>query len=66
MTARAAAVAEMFRAGFAALERVDPHEVDEIVLAVVGHLRQLRPEQFGCLSKLPPPSEPIRDPRGDR
>ena len=66
MNARAAEVAELFRAAFVGLASLDPSEVDDIVLAVVGHLRQLRPEQFGCLSKLPAPGEPIRDPRGDR
>jgi len=65
MSARAAVV-EVFRRAFAALETLDPADVDEVVLAVVGHLRQLRPEQFGCMSRLPPPTEPIRDPRGDR
>jgi hypothetical protein len=63
MNARAAAIAELFGVAFAGLDKLDPADVDEIVPAVVGHLRQLRPEQFGCLATLPPPSEPIRDPR---
>ena len=63
MSPRAAAVAEVFRSGFSSLEKCDPADVDTIVLAVIGHLRQLRPEQFGCLSRLPPPGETIRDPR---
>lgn len=60
----AAAVKELFRTAFAGMEKMQPGEVDEIVLAVIGHLRQLRPEQFGCLSKLPPPG-PIKDPRAN-
>jgi hypothetical protein len=66
MSPRALAVTEIFRSGFASIDKLDPDDVDQIVLAVVGHLRQLRPEQFGCLSKLPPPGELIRDPRGKR
>lgn len=66
MSPPALAVTEVFRSGFAAIDKLDPDDVDQIVLAVVGHLRQLRPEQFGCLSKLPPPGEAIRDPRGTR
>lgn len=63
MTPRASAIAEVFRTGFAAVPSLDPADVDELVLAIVGHLRQLRPEQFGCLSTLPVPTEPVRDPR---
>jgi hypothetical protein len=62
MNARAAAIAEMFRVAFAGMDKLDPADVNEIVLAVVRHLRQLRPEQFACLSELPPPYEPIRAP----
>jgi len=58
----AAEVAEQFRASFADLSHLDPDDVDLIVLGISGHLRQLRPEQFGCMSKLPPPG-PIFDPR---
>ncbi|MCX5743921.1 MAG: hypothetical protein NT062_15635 [Proteobacteria bacterium] len=58
-----AELAEQFRAGFAAMERMDPDDVDRLVGAITGHLRQLRSEQFGCMSKLPPPGAPIRDPR---
>ena len=63
MSPRAAAIVELFRSAFAGMDKLDPSDVDTIVLAVVGHLRQLRPEQFGCLSSLPAPTEPIRDPR---
>ena len=59
-----AAVTEQFRTAFAGVPELDPADVDAIVLAVVGHLRQLRPEQFGCLSQLPAPEAPVRDPRG--
>lgn len=58
----AAEVAELFRDGFANLKHLDPEDVDLIVLGITGSLRQLRPEQFGCMSKLPPPG-PIFDPR---
>lgn len=60
---RADATKELFRVAFAGMDKLDPSDVDDIVLAVVGHLRQLRPEQFGCLSRLPDPTETIRDPR---
>lgn len=59
-----ASVAEQFRVAFANLAQLDPADIDGVVLAVIGHLRQLRPEQFGCLSLLPKPEERIADPRG--
>ncbi|MCX5744080.1 MAG: hypothetical protein NT062_16445 [Proteobacteria bacterium] len=63
MKSREDAITEMFRAGFDALDKLDPDAVDRITRAIEGSLRQLRPEQFGALSRLPDPEGPIVDPR---
>lgn len=65
-TSRGAAIAELFRSGFAALselEKVAPGDVDIIVAAVVAHVRAFRPEAVAPLGVLAAPTEPIRDPR---
>jgi hypothetical protein len=65
MTARAAAIAELFRTALAAADRLDPVERDALYTALVADLRARRPGAVSPLS-LGQPTEPIRDPRGDR
>lgn len=48
------------------LDRTEPDAVAAVVGALVSHLRSWRPESVAPLGTLPPPTEPIRDPRGDR
>lgn len=52
-------------AELAELERHAPGQVAAVVAALVGHLRSWRPESVSPLGLLAPPTEPIRDPRGD-
>jgi hypothetical protein len=60
---RASAALELQRQVFATAETLDPGEADELVTAIVSHLRAWRPEAVAPLGVLPPPGEPIRDPR---
>lgn len=48
------------------LDKTDPHAVDEIVGAIVQHLRSWRPVAVAPLGVLPEPTEPNVDPRGGR
>lgn len=43
-------------------QKVDINEVDDIVIALVAHLRSWRPESVSPLGTLPPPDR-IVDPR---
>ena len=61
---RGAALVEVFRAGLAALDDLEPAEQDAIVGALVADLRARRPAAVAPLGTLGPPTEPIRDPRG--
>jgi hypothetical protein len=68
MTARGLAIAEVLRGAFDALTELDKHapgDVDALVAVVVAHLRAWRPVAVAPLGVLPPPGEPIRDPRGE-
>lgn len=65
MTARAAAIAEMFRVALDATDKLDPIERDRIYAALVSDLRARRPESVSPLT-LGPPTEPIFDPRRPR
>jgi hypothetical protein len=65
MTARFAALAELFRTTLDAADRLDPVERDALYAALVADLRARRPESVSPLT-LGPPTEPIRDPRGRR
>lgn len=65
MTARFAALAELFRTTLDAADRLDPAERDELYAALVADLRARRPESVSPLS-IGPPTEAIRDPRGRR
>lgn len=62
---RGAALVEVFRAALAAIDGLDPAEQSAIVGSLVADLRARRPMSVAPLSALPPPSEPIRDPRGE-
>lgn len=44
-------------------ERGEPHEVAQLVGALIAHVRAWRPESVSPLGTLPPPGEQIRDPR---
>lgn len=62
---RASAIREVVRVVFeslAALDKVAPAEVDEIVAGMVAHLRAWRPESVSPLGTLPPPTGPIEPP----
>lgn len=48
------------------LGRSNPADADALVCHLVAHLRAWRPESVAPLGTLPPPGEPIRDPRGPR
>lgn len=69
MSPEVLAAAELLRRGLdqlAALERLHPAEVRQVVTALVAHLRSWHPEQVTPLGVLGAPTEPIRDPRGPR
>ncbi len=57
-------VTEMFRAGLAALDNLDPRERDQILRCLVSDLRARDPESVSPLT-LGPPTDPkaVRDPR---
>jgi hypothetical protein len=61
---RGAALVEVVRAALATLDTLEPVEQTAIVGALVADLRARRPMSVAPLSVLPPPTEPIRDPRG--
>jgi hypothetical protein len=66
MTTRGAALVAMLRKIFVELveiDKSDPGTVDEIVSAIVGHVRAWRPVSVAPLGTLPDPTEPIVDPR---
>ncbi len=45
------------------LEKADPEGVDQIVVALVAHIRSWRPESVSPLGTLPEPGEVAHDPR---
>jgi len=45
------------------LEKTDPSGVDQIVVALVAHIRSWRPESVSPLGTLPDPGEVAHDPR---
>jgi hypothetical protein len=60
------AATEQLRGALAALvelERVEPAGVRRVYDAARAHLRARYPEDGASLGTLPPPTEPIRDPR---
>lgn len=59
----AGAIIEGFRATFARLDKLEPHEREEIIRNIVATVRAYAPESVSPLGVLPPPTEPIRDPR---
>lgn len=66
MTRPAARVAQRFAADLEELRelaKTAPQDAEAIVCALVSHLRAWRPESVAPLGVLPPPTEPIRDPR---
>jgi len=69
VTAAGRALREALRSTLARLDehaKRHPGEVDAIVATLVAHLRGWRPESVSPLGTLPPPTERICDPRGDR
>ncbi len=60
---RGAALVEVFRSALATLDTLEPAEQTAIVGALVRDLQSRRPMSVVPLSTLPPPTEPIRDPR---
>ncbi len=67
MTAAIAAAAEIIRAAFGVLDelRADhPAEVARVYEQVIAHVRSSVPASMP-LGDLGPPTEPIRDPRGE-
>lgn len=68
MTPRGLALIEQQRAvfdGLVELAKIEPHDVDEILAMIIGHLRAWRPVSVAPLGSLGPPTERIRDPRGE-
>ena len=66
-TAIGNAVLELQRSIFvqlAELDKTEPGDVDQIVLAMVSHLRAWKPVSIAPLGTLPAPEAEIRDPRG--
>lgn len=63
---RAAAIVEVVRSALASLDKLEPAEQDHITAAIVADIRSRRPVAVAPLGLLPPPTEPIRDPRGGR
>ena len=66
MNPRAAAIVEVFRAGLATLDELEPAEQDHIIGALVSDLRARRPVAVAPLGVLGPPTERIADPRRGR
>ena len=66
MTNRGLAVVEVLRSALASLDGLPPAEQDQIVATLVADLRARRPVAVSPLGQLPPPTEPIRDPREPR
>ena len=64
MSPRGTALVEVFRSALATIDSLDPAEQAAIVGALVRDLQSRRPMSVAPLSTLPPPTEPIRDPRG--
>ncbi len=65
MSAASAACIEVLRSVLDRVDRLpDPSERDRIYTALVAGLRSRRPESVSPLH-LGPPTEPIRDPRGE-
>ena len=62
MTARAAAIVEVFRSTIASIETLDPAEQDLIIAAIVADLRARRPVAIAPMT-FGPPTEKICDPR---
>ena len=60
---RASEITETFRWLFVAIDELDPSEQDEIVTALVAHLRARDPVAVSPLGLLAAPTEPVRDPR---
>lgn len=52
-------------AELAEVERDAPAEVASVVAIIVAHLRSWHPEAVSPLGALGPPTEAIRDPRGE-
>ena len=63
MSPAARSIVEHVRQALAAVDELEPHEQDQIVGAIVADLRSRRPVAVAPLGVLPPPGEPIRDPR---
>jgi hypothetical protein len=66
VTPLGAALVELQREVFAKLDELAHHapaDADRVVGAIVSHLRAWRPESVSPLGVLPPPTEPVCDPR---
>jgi hypothetical protein len=63
---RAQAVETIRSALQAVDESLSPGDADQVYTAIVAHVRARRPECVSPLGTLPPPEEPIRDPRAPR
>jgi hypothetical protein len=61
---RGAALVEVFRSALATLDTLEPDELTAIIGAFVADLGTRRPMSVAPLSVLPPPTQPIRNPRG--
>jgi hypothetical protein len=66
MSPAARNIVEHIRQTLDAIDTLEPHEADLIIGAIVADLRSRRPVAVSPLGVLPPPGEPIRDPRGAR
>lgn len=59
-----AACIEVIRSALTVVdESLTPAEQDQVYASLVAHIRARRPESVSPLGVLPPPTEPIRDPR---
>lgn len=56
-------IIEHIRQALAAVDELEPHEQDLVIGAIVADLRSRRPVAVAPLGVLPPPTEPVRDPR---
>lgn len=66
MSPRALAIIEVIRSALQSTdESLTPAEADQVYTAIVSHVRARRPESVSPLGTLPPPGEPVRDPRGE-